>query len=195
MEEKQLTEKESIELISQMIRNSQQKLESSDGRPFLVYGYLTVLISSTIYYLISSTGNYMFHWLWFLLPVLGTTTLALTKGKESQEQFVKTYIDRIINSIWTVIGAAALMTGVGAFIVQLPVLQIIVLLMAIGTTLTGAAIKYKLLIISGILGMASPVLLFLVGGLEQILAFGAIFLVMMVIPGHILRYQNRKGNV
>lgn len=38
MEEKQLDARESIELITRMIRNTRQRLERNAGRPFLIWG-------------------------------------------------------------------------------------------------------------------------------------------------------------
>ena len=45
MEDKILNEKESLELISNMIQNSQQKIKSGNGITFLVFGYTTLAIS------------------------------------------------------------------------------------------------------------------------------------------------------
>ena len=53
MEEKALNEKESLELISQMIRNTQQKLERKNGIPFLIWGYVTVIVSLTVWYMLT----------------------------------------------------------------------------------------------------------------------------------------------
>ena len=45
MEEKRLDAQESIELITRMIRNTRRRLERHSGRPYLVWGYTTVVIS------------------------------------------------------------------------------------------------------------------------------------------------------
>ena len=42
MEERKLNEKESLELITRMIRNTKHNLEIGDGNIFLFWGYLTV---------------------------------------------------------------------------------------------------------------------------------------------------------
>ena len=45
MEERPLSEKESLELITRMIKNTHQKLEEGNGIPFLVWGYTSVIVS------------------------------------------------------------------------------------------------------------------------------------------------------
>ena len=195
MEEKQITEKESLQLISEMIANSHKRLENSNGYPFLVWGYISLGMSLLVYFLLFKFQDYRIHYLWFLIPILGWSFMSLKKYGKKERPYSKTFITTMINTIWIVTGIATLLTAVGAFLIEIPVLQIIVLLLAMGVTLTGTAIKYPLITILGLVGMLWPIALFMVTGIEQILVFAAIFLIMMIIPGHILRYKNRKTHV
>ena len=68
MENKKLNEKESLELISQMIQNTRTRVEKDGGTPFLIWGYGTVIISLLVWYMVASTGKYEWQYLWFLLP-------------------------------------------------------------------------------------------------------------------------------
>lgn len=43
MEERKLNEKESLELIAQMIQNTKNRLETNCGMPFLFWGYTNYL--------------------------------------------------------------------------------------------------------------------------------------------------------
>ena len=45
MEEKKLTERESLELISQMIRSTRENMEVGSGNQFLAWGYFSALLS------------------------------------------------------------------------------------------------------------------------------------------------------
>ena len=49
MEDKVLTEKESLDLISQMIRNTRSRLEDNSGIPFLIWGYTTVIVAVIVH--------------------------------------------------------------------------------------------------------------------------------------------------
>jgi len=193
MEAKNLNERESLELISQMIRSSRMKLEEGNGVPFLIWGYTTFFVSLLVFFLVNTTGDYHYHWFWFLIPVIGSIGMFISR--KSNAKHALNFIDRVIGNIWMVIGIAALLISLCAFNVRLPVLSIMLLLMGMGTSMTGLVIKFKPVIISGFIGMASCLVPFLMKGNEQIIVFGVIYLIMMVIPGHILNYKGKRQNV
>lgn len=191
MEDKQLNEKESLELIARMISNTQQNLEKGNGLPFLIWGYTTILVSLVVWYFFSTTGNPDWNYLWFLIPVIGFPTMMRIIRK--QEKGVKTYIDRIIGYVWIAFGIGGLVVSTSAiFLWNLPILFIIVLMMGTGTAITGMIIRFKPIIFSGFAGILLSLLCLIVKGYESILVFALIFLVIMVIPGHILNWKGRK---
>lgn len=191
MEERQLNEKESLELIARMIQNTQQKLEKGNGIPFLVWGYTTIVVSLLVWYFLSRTGDYRMHYLWFLIPVIAGPIMFILFRKN--ETGVKTYIDRVVGYVWTVIGLTGFMISmVAIFFWNLPILFIIILLMGSGTAITGLVIRFTPIAVAGFLGLALSLLCLFTPGVNQILVFAAVFLVMMVIPGHILNAKGRK---
>ena len=192
MEDKQLNEKESLELITHMIRNTQQKLEKSNGIPFLIWGYTTVGISVLVWYLFSTTGNPYWQCLWFLIPVIGFSTML--RALRKQEKKVKTYIDKVISYVWIGFGIAALVVSTSAmFLWNLPILFIMVLMMGTGTAITGMIIRFKPIIFSGFAGILLSYLCLIVKGYEVIFVFTIIFLFIMIVPGHILNWKGRRG--
>ena len=193
MEAKNLSEKESLELISQMIRNSRLKLEERNGVPFLIWGYTTFFVSLLVFFLVNTTGDYHYHWFWFLIPVVGSTGMFITQKRNVKHAM--NFIDRVIGTIWMVNGIAAFLITLGAFYYRIPILPLMLLLMGMGTAMTGLVIKFKPVIVSGFIGMASCVVPFLMKGNEQIIVFGVIYLVMMVIPGHILNFKGKRKDV
>lgn len=191
MEDKQLNEKESLELIAQMIRNTQQRLEKGNGLPFLIWGYTTVLVSLAVWYLFSTTGNPQWNYLWFLIPVIGYPLMM--RAIRKTEKGVTTYIDKIIAYVWIVFGISGFVVSTSAiFLWSLPILFIVILMMGIGTAITGLIIQFKPIIYSGFAGIILSYLCLIIKGYESILVFAFIFLIMMVIPGHILYSKGRK---
>ena len=195
MEERQLNEKESLELITQMIRNTHRKLEKGNGVPFLIWGYTTVIVALAVWYLLTTTGNYQWNWLWLAIPVIGAPIMFLTIKKQSA--YPKTYIDKIMSYVWIVIGISAFFPSVAAsFMENFPVLFLVVLLISIGTAITGLIIKFTPLTVAGFIGMCLSILCLILDNTpESILVFAALFLIIQVIPGHILNYKNRKNHV
>lgn len=191
MEERQLNEKESLELITRMIQNTQQKLEKGNGMPFLVWGYTTIVVSLLVWYFLSVTGDYRMHYLWFLIPVVAGPIMFILIRKN--EKGVRTYVDRVVGYVWIVMGVAGFMISVTAmFFWNLPILFIVILLMAGGTAITGLVIRFTPIAVAGFAGIASSFACLFTQGIDQILVFAAVFLVMMVIPGHILYAKGRR---
>ena len=53
MNDRVLNEKESLELIAQMIQNTKSRMTRNSGAPFLIWGYTTIIVSL----LVSVEGN------------------------------------------------------------------------------------------------------------------------------------------
>lgn len=191
MEERKLNEKESLELIAQMIQNTKNRLETNCGMPFLFWGYTTIFVSLLVWFLVVTTRNYYWQYLWFLLPIIaGTGTYLSTRN---QQPGIKTHLDKVINYIWLVFGITGfLISMLAMFFWQLPILFMVLLLMGMGTTLTGLVIGYKTVTICGTLGALSSIGCLFYPGLNQILIFAPVFIFMMVIPGHVLNHAARK---
>jgi hypothetical protein len=57
MEKNSFTEKDSLELISQMIQQSKKNMEIGSGNILLYYGYPAVILAVEIYLLVHMTHN------------------------------------------------------------------------------------------------------------------------------------------
>lgn len=209
MEEKRLDAQESIELITRMIRNTRRRLERHSGRPYLVWGYTTVVISLLNYTLNVVGAAPEWSLTWFLIPVLGFVLMRLFPEKKSTEP--RTEIDRIVNSLWLV----CTLSLIPIFILCLfhgwsyrpSLFALITLVMSIGSTATGLIVRSRIYTTAGLLGMIGTAAIALWDYYlkqlpdpqlidsrmlnNEILIFAVVFLVMMVIPGHIINYRTR----
>lgn len=209
MEEKRLDAQESIELITRMIRNTRRRLERHSGRPYLVWGYTTVVISLLNYTLNVVGAAPEWSLTWLLIPVLGFVLMRLFPEKKSTEP--RTEIDRIVNSLWLV----CTLSLIPIFILCLfhgwsyrpSLFALITLVMSIGSTATGLIVRSRIYTTAGLLGMVGTAAIALWDYYlkqlpdpqlidsrmlnNEILIFAVVFLVMMVIPGHIINYRTR----
>ena len=193
MEDKVLTEKESLDLISQMIRNTRSRLEDNSGIPFLIWGYTTVIVAVVVWSLVTTSGNYLWHWLWFAIPVFGGTLWLLHNKKQlNNRSRVITFVDRAISHVWMVFGIASFMISIIALLTYIPILFIVLLTMGMATAITGLIIRFKPIIFSGFIGILFSPLCVIVRDTSSILIFAAIFVLMMVIPGHMLNYTAKR---
>jgi hypothetical protein len=193
MEDKVLTEKESLDLISQMIRNTRSRLEDNSGIPFLIWGYTTVIVAVVVWSLVTTSGNYLWHWLWFAIPVFGGTLWLLHNKKQlNNRSRVITFVDRAISHVWMMFGIASFMISIISFLTYIPILFIVLLTMGMATAITGLIIRFKPIIFSGFIGILFSPLCVIVRDTSSILIFAAIFVLMMVIPGHMLNYTAKR---
>ena len=183
MEERKLNEKESLELITRMIQNTKDRMAENSGTPFLLWGYVTVIISLLVWFLLKETGNNNWQFLWFLLPVIAFPATLWSQRKA--RKMLKTYIDRVVDYVWTVFGLGAFLVSCTAiFVWKIPILFVILLMMGMGTALTGLIVNTKVVTIGGVLGALLSLGCFYMPGIDQILFFALAFVFMMVIPGH-----------
>ena len=207
MEKNNLTEAQSLELITSMINDSRARLARNSGTPFLIWGYTTVAIALlncvTTYLQLSHYWNFT----WFAIPIIGWIGMMLFY---KEDKGARNIIDRVICIIWCVLSVAYLWIFIGSTIYRAPILYYTILLMGVGTLITGLVLRHKTTQYCGIGAMicslAYPLLVFLAQKCDtatitilkslawiEIAYFAAIFFVMMVIPGHILNHKyNRK---
>ena len=190
MDKKQMTEKESLELISQMIQNSKRNVKTNAGGPSLIWGYATVFTSILIYLGLIYIGTYEVMFGWFLIPIIGGTGMFILSKRE-QPVLVKTFLDKVINYIWMVFGILAGVFSMSAFMFQMNILFIIGILMSAGIILTGCVTNFKPYIISGILGALISILCLVFASYTfSILIFAGVFVVAMIIPGHMANSED-----
>ena len=203
MEEKKFTEKESLELISHMIQATRKNLVKDQGNYFIIYGYTAAILSVIIYTLLCMTPTPWWWAGWFLmfLPVI---VLAF-KGKRNSPTVV-TYTDSMVNKVWQVVGtlfsltvlvmlALSLLVGKCDFMLMLP---LCLLYASIGTAITGLVIREKCLSYTPFAGFVFAIYMLMNYTINNSidirwnLYFGLSFIIMMIIPGHVLYNKSEK---
>ena len=204
MQDKPLNEKESLEIITRMIQNTQRKLELGAGAPMLIWGYATIITAITVWVALALTSNYNSQYLWFLIPVIGVTGMLMQK---KQPEGVRTYIDKIITYVWMVLGITGFLLSLVSLITwKIPILFIIIIIMGMGSVLTGLVVEFKPMVIGGIIGLIVSIPHYLLSGYDIVmsdikissydmrtLTFILAFVAMYIIPGHILNHKAKKA--
>ena len=174
MKTNELTEKESIELISKMIEKTRNEMNGEDFNLFLAYGYAAVATSIAV-------------WL--------------------EKPEVVTYMDRMMDSVWKVIGSmfgisliiiivAGSISGIIDFSMMMP---LSIIYAGIGTSITGLIINEKWFVWTPLAGLAAAIWMITCGWAggnydnSWNLLFGASFLIYMVLPAHIVRHKIRRS--
>lgn len=189
--EKELTSKESLSLITEMIGRAKREAAGDGSFQLLLWGWV-VAVCNFGHYLLGKLGYEMPYIVWLLIiPAVG---LSIWKGvQEKRKARVKTHLNEVIIQLWL-----AVFIGMICLIAFMPIVNfnhnpIILLLAAVGVMTTGAMIKDGtlkiggwLLIVGAIVGFSVPVNdQYLVGGIAIILGY--------LVPGYLLKkkYKNR----
>ena len=201
MEERKFTEKESLELISQMISASRQKLQKGSGNPFLYYGYTSIAISAATFLLTRFSGSWAWNLLWMLMFI--PAIVLWVKDRDSKPE-VTSYIDRMLTNTWKVVLmlmvlslAVILGSGFGSGTINLMLmLPLALIFVCTGTLITGLTIGEGSIVGMTTIAFVMPVLLLsgMVSGDGYLpvwnLAGGFSFLFSLVIPGHIINHRS-----
>lgn len=193
MEQQNLKAEQSLALIRQMIEQTRARLEEQVGRHFILMGYTTVAVALAVWLGLESTHNPAWNYLWFLIMAVYMVYGALS-GWFKPAQGTRSQLDRIMGYIWLTIGLASLMLTVVAMVKPIPILFVILVIMGIGTAISGMMARFLPFTVSGLVTVLAlaPATLW-VGGFDQILLFAAAFVVLMVIPGHIANRRLKKS--
>lgn len=191
MNTRDLTPSESLEVITRMIRQSERRIERQFYLPYLIWGWLTLIVGVTVYLLIPEYGNSAFF-AWLALPVLGILLSILTSRKVEGGL---NKIDKIIDTVWTVIGVNVILSS----FVALPPFFIIMLLLGIAQAIAGFALGVKVLKVTSILGLVAAYahgayLSRHLGVAEQILYFSIVIFVINIIPGYYFMSKRRQSS-
>jgi len=197
MEDKQLTNQESLDLIARMITNTRRNFNGRGGSMFLIWGYTTIAVTIGVYFLFRATGSGNAMWAWWALPVVGYILTWIHYRK--YERPVQTQMDKMVNSVWIVFAVACMACALfifGGYIFgegpYFNILFVIALMIGMSTAITGFMIKFRPVIIGGFLGIFLSFLIPVFNGMEQFFIFAGIFLVAQVIPGHLLNRACKK---
>ena len=173
-------------------------MNGDDFNSFLAYGYAAVAISIAVWLLTHFTGNDMWCFGWFAMFIPYLLSF-FKKGKPE----VVTYMDRMMDSVWKVIGSmfgislliivvAGAISGIIDFSMMMP---LSIIYAGIGTSITGLIINEKWFVWTPLAGLAAAIWMLTCGWAggsydnSWNLLFAASFLIYMVLPAHIVRHK------
>jgi hypothetical protein len=194
----QFDERQSLLVIQEMIQMSQRKIKN-DGILLIVWGYAASL-PSLIKYLkeILFLPNRVMFVLKFVDPVLPLLALAFTIYYiYNERKKMTTYIGASLRSIWISLFGCMVLTNVILanvthevnFTLQHPLFMV---LTAFAILVTGVILRYKLIILGGIVfGISAYIASFLILK-DQMLLDGIGWFLALAIPGHLMYFKREK---
>lgn len=154
------------------------------GNDFLAWGYTTIFFSLVVYVCLMLTDNVFFYSLYLGVPIGANTIVAIYRKSKP-----KTEIEILVNKIWSLFGIIGILSCTGRFFYEFPLLALISLLMGTETMITGIIIKSKTTLLCGFGGFIGAIVLVTLTGYLQNIIISMVFLVIAVIPGHIINHR------
>lgn len=213
MEDKKLTPTESMDLIASMISNTKRHLTKGEGNMLLFWGYLCTAVAVTTLVLNILKHIYgidiplsLEKWAWWLIPLIGIPYTLVATKRAKASRTVLTYSDRLSASLWNyvlwlalgafIIGFIFLVSGFNVwYIMELFAFFVV----GMSTSIQGMIIRERSLVLGGAFSVICGGFLVasIISGNHMFATYSVPlfivdFIVMMIIPGHILNHKASK---
>jgi hypothetical protein len=197
MEKNSLTPEESLLLISQTIEETKQRFQEN-GHIIVLWGSITFIVFLSQYVLVFLGLHKIFDIMWtcILFPLGAIYTFIYARGKEKKNNMPKTILGRILGTMGWVLGLNLMILGF-IFGDQLDknAAPVFLILLALFIIMAGVSIKFKPLIIGGILLNLTGFSTFFVNTDYYGLCMMLGSVVGLIIPGILLNKSKEKENV
>lgn len=193
-EEKIMTEKESLELISSMINRAKNNF-AEKGLLYLLWGWVILVCCITQFIAVYFFNYANAFYVWFLTWVVVIFQIIYLKKKKKLQR-TKTYTDEIYGIVWLVFFICMmLMIFISIQYKKYEMINpLLLVLYGVPTLLSGFIMKFKPLMIGGIccwlLAFISPFILYE----YQLLLIAAAVIAAWIIPGYLLQIRYKKEN-
>lgn len=193
MENQNFNEKQSLQLIEEMILSAKSEIKDN-GFQYLFWGWL-VIIAMIAQFILMKTQIELSYLPWVILMPSGGIIAGVYGYKHQRTVRVKTWIDRIMGRVWLTFGVCLFIVLFFGFKIgwETNVYPILMLLYGMGTFLSGSLLKFKPLIIGGIVCWVLSVAAFLVSFELQMLLLVSSLLISYIIPGYLLKKDFNKN--
>lgn len=183
-----MTAKESMDIISDSIRNAKENLRSQSFN-YIFWGWLSIAASLSDYALLMF-GELKWHFLpWLILmPIGGIITSFVSKKKESEKGF-KTHLEVFLKNLWIVVAYSIAVVVYISVTIQINPVVLTLLIAGIGTLVSGLTMKYKPLIFGGIVFFVFSLITLYITNENAYLLYSLAIAIGYLIPAYKLKHE------
>jgi Flp pilus assembly protein TadB len=193
MEERKISEQESLHLIQQMIQVARSDhREKGDG--WLIWGWLLFIasVSSAVLAYLQVKG--VISWIWIGILVVGIIIYVLFHVMDKRKENVKTYVQELLDRLGTGFFISLFVIVAAGFIHKTNIgFGYYYILYAFWMYIHGSSIRFRPLLIGAYVNWIAAIIIFLLDDFGQIMVVSAIaVLIGYLIPGYLLQAEYRK---
>ena len=187
-----LNKDQSLQIIEEMIENAKRDIRE-DAFYYLFSGYL-VLASTVIHFSLMAFSTFSYPFIpWMVLMPLGGLVNFIYGYKQEKSKRVKTYIDTFMMYLWSGFLVSLI---IGIFIFGhygwITVFPFVILLYGLALFVSGSIIRFRPLIIGGVLNWLIAIVTVFVSFKVQFAMIGLAVITGYIIPGHLLQGRSKK---
>lgn len=183
---RKISPEESLLLISTMIRQAQGKIQRN-AFYFLLWGWVITAANLGMYLLASYEYPYPYAVWAITIPAWIYT---MVKAKNSSTRGSVSHFDRISSWLWIMFGIVIFTLVFFGYKINYQLNPVILLIGSLPTFVSGIMIRFKPLIIGGLVFWVFGIVCFLVGREFQPLVGAAAIIGGYLIPGYLLKNSN-----
>lgn len=183
-DQENLTAKQSLDIITQMIQQAQGNAQKNSSQ-FLLWGW-TVLLANLGMFALIQLHYPMPYLIWTItIPVCG---ISIYMGyKERKEQHTSTHLDGIVSWLWSGFGLCVFTVVFFSFKINFQTNPMVLIISTIPTLISGVILRFRPLLVGGFLFWAFGVVGFLTPFEYQNLVGAIAILCGYIIPGYMLK--------
>lgn len=192
MNEKELTQEESIALIADMIHSAKQNIVNGASFHFLLWGWV-LMLANFGHYFIEKYNIYEVPYIVWVITIPAAIASTLYGFRTKKQATVSTHLDKIYASLWICIMFMVIICLVFMARLGFNHNAVIMLFSGIGTFMSGIILKFRPLIIGGVILWIASTMGFMVDISEQQLISGIAIVIGYLAPGYLLRKTERDA--
>lgn len=186
MKESELTDSESLQIITNMIQQAKSNIAKRGSFYFLLWGWV-VMIGNLGHYIIATYDLYPApHIIWIITIPAAIVTIVYSM-KQKRKAMSSSQIDRFYGILWMGIFAAIITVLVFMSKMNYNHNAVILLFSGLGTFVSGRLLRFTPLTLGGIALWLSAIVAFNVPVIDQNLVGGIGIIIGYLIPGYLLR--------
>jgi len=184
--ENTLSPQESLNLITEVVYKTKENIKEQSFC-FLLWGWL-IAIASILFFILQQYTSFKLYFLPFpVLAAVGLVTTILFYAKRLGS--TETYLNYYLNRMWMVLGAGFIAVVFINVSHQHEPFTYTLIIAAIGTLISGLVIRFKPLIIGGIILLGSGLVSAFMPVEYIVLLHGIAIIAGYLIPGYMLKYS------
>lgn len=183
---KELTKEESLALITDMIGQAKRNVAKGGSFYFLMWGSV-VMLANLGHYLIETNNWYEHPYIVWVLMIPAGIASMIYGAKQDRETKVKSHLDRLYSMIWLAVFIGILIVLFFMKDLNYNINAVILSFAAIGTFISGQALRFNPLIMGAVALWATSILAFNVTPVDQYLVGAIGIFAGYLVPGYLLR--------